>query len=336
MFKDTEAEAKPADAKPPDEMFLQHVEIFPVDLKLDYKPKRVDYRALREGRTIELMNFFHFEGAEMTLRHITLSGITGWARLGDTLNDLWTPDVKATQLAEIVAGIAPFRSLVRVGAGVADLVLLPTSTGWRRDRRREKGVRGAAAEAAALSARLATGAQVVLERAESMLGGTTANDGGSGSGFVGARPGPGVGAFRGPLTVIPTTAGGEWDGSASMLAPTVGDGEEGMSDEGSGDERMISRYAEQPRDVREGIQSASRALRKNATTAAQTILAIPMEVYEQTENEGPIRAVVRAVPIAVLRPMIGATEAVGQTLLGLRNSLDPAAAIDEGSKWKRR
>ncbi|QRW04386.1 autophagy-related protein 2 [Ceratobasidium sp. AG-Ba] len=305
MFKDPEAEPKPEDAKPAEEMFLQHVEIFPIDLKLDYKPKRVDYRALREGRTIELMNFFHFEGAEMTLRHITLSGITGWARLGDTLNDLWTPDVKATQLAEIVAGIAPFRSLVRVGAGVADLVLLPTSTGWRRDRRREKGVRGAAAEAAALGARLATGAQVVLERAESMLGGASSNE--AGSGFVGPRPGPGVGAFRGPITAIPTTVGGEWDGR-------------------SGDERMISRYAEQPRDVREGIQSATRALRKNATAAAQTILAIPMEVYEQTENEGPIRAVVRAVPIAVLRPMIGATEAVGQTLMGLRNSLDPAAA----------
>ncbi|KAG9127181.1 autophagy- protein 2 [Ceratobasidium sp. 392] len=338
MFKDAEAEVKPADAKPAEEMFLQHVEIFPIDLKLDYKPKRVDYRALREGRTIELMNFFHFEGAEMTLRHITLSGITGWARLGDTLNDLWTPDVKATQLAEIVAGIAPFRSLVRVGAGVADLVLLPTSTGWRRDRRREKGVRGAAAEAAALGARLATGAQVVLERAESMLGGAATNQGGSGSGFVGPRPGPGVGAFRGPLTVVPATAGGEWDGSASMLAPTAGIGDEegDMSEEGSGDERMISRYAEQPRDVKEGIQSASRALRKNANAAAQTILAIPMEVYEQTENEGPIRAVVRAVPIAVLRPMIGATEAVGQTLWGIRNSLDPAAAIDEGSKYKRR
>jgi autophagy-related protein 2 len=51
-------------------------EIFPIDLKLDYKPRRVDYRALREGRTIELMNFFHFDGAEMTLRHITLSGVS--------------------------------------------------------------------------------------------------------------------------------------------------------------------------------------------------------------------------------------------------------------------
>lgn len=56
-------------------LFAERVEVFPVALKLDYKPKRVDYKALREGRTIELMNFFHFDGAEMTLRHIELSGV---------------------------------------------------------------------------------------------------------------------------------------------------------------------------------------------------------------------------------------------------------------------
>ena len=54
----------------------EHIEVFPVEIKLDYKPKRVDYKALKEGRTIELMNFFHFEGAEMTLRHITLTGVS--------------------------------------------------------------------------------------------------------------------------------------------------------------------------------------------------------------------------------------------------------------------
>ena len=54
----------------------EQAEVFPVDLKLDYKPRRVDYRALRDGKTIELMNFFHFDGAEMTLRHITLTGVS--------------------------------------------------------------------------------------------------------------------------------------------------------------------------------------------------------------------------------------------------------------------
>ena len=58
-----------------DIMESEHAEVFPIDIKLDYKPRRVDYRALREGKTIELMNFFHFDGSEMTLRHITLHGV---------------------------------------------------------------------------------------------------------------------------------------------------------------------------------------------------------------------------------------------------------------------
>lgn len=44
--------------------------------------------------------------------------------------------------------------------------------------------------------------------------------------------------------------------------------------------------------------------------------------------QGPVRTVVRAVPIAVLRPMIGATEAVSKTLLGLRNTMDPGAQAE--------
>ena len=57
------------------DLVIELAEIFPIDLKLDYKPRRVDYRAVREGRTIDPMNFFHVDGAEMTLRHITLAGV---------------------------------------------------------------------------------------------------------------------------------------------------------------------------------------------------------------------------------------------------------------------
>jgi autophagy-related protein 2 len=31
---------------------------------------------------MELMNFFHFDGAEMTLRHITLSGVRALNQVG--------------------------------------------------------------------------------------------------------------------------------------------------------------------------------------------------------------------------------------------------------------
>ncbi len=65
----------------------ERAEVYPVVLKLDYKPRRVDYRALREGRTIELMNFFHFDGAEMTLRHLTLFGVNNLSLCSESGND---------------------------------------------------------------------------------------------------------------------------------------------------------------------------------------------------------------------------------------------------------
>jgi autophagy-related protein 2 len=44
--------------------------------------------------------------------------------------------------------------------------------------------------------------------------------------------------------------------------------------------------------------------------------------------------VIRAVPIAVLKPMIGASEAVSKTLLGLHNTLDPNVRIENEAKYK--
>lgn len=44
----------------------------------------------------------------------------------------------------------------------------------------------------------------------------------------------------------------------------------------------------------------------------------------------------RAVPIAVLKPMIGASEAVRETLLGLHNQLDPNARYENEAKYKQR
>ncbi|EJT98304.1 hypothetical protein DACRYDRAFT_110744 [Dacryopinax primogenitus] len=320
MFQRPGTVVQPTEAAPQD-AFIQHVEVFPVDMKLDYKPKRVDYRALRDGRTIELMNFFHWDGAEITLRHIQLSGITGWAKVGELLNDMWTPDVKAHQLAEVLSGIHPIKSVVNVGSGMADLVLLPIGQ-YRKDKRIVRGLqKGAGAfmkstamEALKVGAQLATGTQVILEQAEHVLGGN----------------------FSSPVT-----------------AELVDD----WSEEESGDERPerpehISKYADQPADFREGMQAAYKSLSKNMHSAAQTILAVPMEVYERPNDEassvsfawastdhvlqGPVRIVVRAVPIAVLKPFIGATEALSKVALGIRNSMDPSLRLDHEGKYKKR
>ncbi|KDQ33527.1 hypothetical protein PLEOSDRAFT_22057 [Pleurotus ostreatus PC15] len=306
-FKDPDAPPSTSDGE---DIYFQHAEVFPVDLKLDYKPRRVDYRALREGRTIELMNFFHFDGAEMTLRHITASGITGWPRFFDLLNDLWTPDVKATQLVDVISGVAPIRSVVNVGSGFADLVLLPIAQ-FKKDGRVVRGlqrgansfVKSTAMEAIRLGARLATGTQVILEQAEGVIGGQ----------------------FNQAITTE-TMQPTAWEEDSRPLLD-----EDEMAD-------LISKYADQPSDITEGVQSAYKSLRKNLNSAAQTILAVPMEVYERSGDEasGPVRAVIRAVPIAVLKPMIGASEAISKTLMGLHNTMDPNVRYENEEKYKQR
>lgn len=176
----------------------------------------------------------------------------------EMLNDLWTPDVKATQLVEVISGVAPIRSVVNVGSGVADLVLLPISQ-YRKDGRIVRGVqKGATAfvkstalEAIKLGARLATGTQVILEQAEGILGGE----------------------FDRTIT------------TEALQQQTFGDEFTLPSDEFGEDAEHISKYAQQPADLKEGVQSAYKSLSRNLSSAAQTILAVPMEVYERSGNE---------------------------------------------------
>lgn len=98
-----------------------------------------------------------------------------------------------------------------------------------------------------LGARLATGTQVVLEKAEGALGGRMAE---------------------------------------SAALPTLFTRPDDMSDtedtgEGTTTE-VLSRYANQPASTSEGLQEGYKAMSRNLNSAAQTILAVPMEVYERS------------------------------------------------------
>ena len=56
----------------------EFVEIDPIVLKVDYKPKHVDFANLKGGNLVEIMNFFPLDGAEMTLRKVRLAGVSGF------------------------------------------------------------------------------------------------------------------------------------------------------------------------------------------------------------------------------------------------------------------
>lgn len=213
--------------------------------------------------------------------------MAGWDRLSTLLQDTWTPDVKANQLADVISGVSPIRSVVNVGSGVADLILLPIEQ-YRKDGRIAKGVqRGAnsfvkstALEMVKLGAKLATGTQVVLERAESVLGGRVPEqlvgevDGGSGD----------------ALSYSPDLSGDDFEVAYGVGGSGFGGGSS-SGEEDDADGRVsakrdaLSRYANQPKNATAGVQAAYKSLSRNINSAAQTILAVPMEVYERSGDD---------------------------------------------------
>ena len=280
-FKDDSA---PVSTSKSEAIFFQRAEVNSIQVKLDFKPKRVDYAGIRSGHTTEFMNFFILDQADMVLRHVIIYGVAGFEKLGKTLNDIWMPDVKRNQLPGILAGLAPVRSLVNVGGGMKDLVVIPIRE-YRKDGRIIRSIQKGAfsfaktttTELAKLGAKLALGTQTVLQGAEDYLT-QSAN----------------------------TQHLEHWE----------------TADLDEDEKKHISLYSDQPIGVMQGLRGAYRYLERDLVMAKDAIIAIPAEVMESGTAGEAARAVLRNAPTVILRPALGVTKAVGQTLLGATNSLD--------------
>ncbi|EFZ01946.1 ATG2 domain protein [Metarhizium robertsii] len=278
-FKDDKV---PVHASPSDVPFLQRAEVMDIPVKLDFKPKRVDYGGLRSGHTTEFMNFIVLEESRMVLRHTIIYGVAGFDRLGKTLNDIWMPDVRNNQLPGVVAGLAPVRSLVNIGSGFKDLVEIPLRE-YRKDGRVIRSIsKGAVAfakttgtELVKLGAKLAVGTQYALQGAEDML------------------------TQRGQ-------AEGSWEDD----------------DVDPEDKKHISLYADQPAGVLQGIRGGFRSLTRDVNLARDAIIAVPGEVMATQSASGAAKVMWKRAPTIIFRPAVGVTKAIGQTLMGATNALD--------------
>ncbi|EAQ85763.1 hypothetical protein CHGG_07016 [Chaetomium globosum CBS 148.51] len=300
-------ETAPIHASPSDVPFIQRIVVNSIPIQLDFKPKRVDYAGLRSGKTTEFMNFMILEGARLVLRRVILYGVSGFDRLGDQLNDIWTVDVKRNQLPGVLAGLAPVRSLVNAGSGFRDLIEIPIRE-YRKDGRIVRSLRkGATAfakttgtEVVKLGAKLAIGTQNVLQGAEGLL--------------------------------VPQT--GESSSNAAAVAAVLGDD----WDEAEYEEeinRKFSLYADQPLGIVQGVRGAYASLARDLSVARDAIIAVPAEIMESEGAQGAAAAVLKKAPTIILRPAIGATKAIGQTLLGATNSLDPMHRKRVDAKYKK-
>lgn len=254
------------------------------------------------------MNFFILDSSDMTMRRIILHGISGFDKMGQVLNDAWMPDIKANQLGGVLAGVAPVRSLVNLGTGVRNLVVVPVRE-YKKDgrivRSVQKGVNGfvrtTAGELMRLGAKVAVGTQTLLQNAEGALSPGMSYD-------------------------IPSNT----DMTDSILVELPDDSP--YASHAHEEARTISLYASQPATLSAGLSAARRSVKTNFGAARRAMAKVGEEV---AEGRGVVGAVARAAPTVVLRPVIGVSEAVGRTLLGAGNEMEPERRRRGEEKYKK-
>ncbi|KAI3659342.1 hypothetical protein MP638_003216 [Amoeboaphelidium occidentale] len=88
-----------------------------------------------------------------------------------------------------------------------------------------------------------------------------------------------------------------------------------------------------PRSFSEGLHMGYHSLRAGLGEAVKTIVAIPMEVQERDlGGSSGFKTVVKAIPVAVLSSVFGASDALSKTLTGIRNTVETV----DNEKYKRK
>jgi autophagy-related protein 2 len=267
-----------------------------VAVKLDFDTRLIDLEHVQRGDMLELLKLFPLHGVEVQLRPAELDApFDGFARHALAS---WIQDVTSSQLRQFAAGVGPLRPLSRVSGTAANVILLPLQH-YRRGDKVLFGLKVGALEFARALTVESAQATVSLGRLVSR-GLHYLADGAESPGHGQRRLGPANGA------------------AGAMSHPSGG----GLSG------------ARQPAGVRAGLGLARASLTKGVQTAAHAIIAVPVGDFRRTgDAKGAAWATLRAIPIAVLAPAIGATEAISYTLLGLRNALDPDARCDEDDRY---
>jgi hypothetical protein len=309
----------------------------------------------KEGQLAELMNLFRLDGAEISLSHVKLTGIKGIDGLLDRLGQEWLPHILNTQKMNMVSGVSPVRSIVNLSTGVSDLVLLPIQQ-YRKDGRLMKGIqrgtssfaRATAIEAIKLSSRVATGTQVILEHADGFFSSNQALPIASSSSNSHLQQQDQHFVYT-DINGVDITCndddliGGHMDGPFKPSTSSSAVPLDKPSSDKSKYRRSLSSGGNSS-DLTEGLQHAYQNISKNLGSAAQTIFAVPTDIqsdhrnhsegdYQYSSSQGSssssssAKAVIRAVPVAVIKPMIGLTGAFQSILTGLRNSIDPVMRL---------
>lgn len=84
-----------------------------------------------------------------------------------------------------------------------------------------------------------------------------------------------------------------------------------------------------PHGVGDTVEHAYESVARGLRAANHVVVSAPRREYRRTGTTGAVKSMVRGVPVAVLAPISGASEAVSYGLLGVRNRLRPDLRKEE-------
>ena len=174
-------DAPPPPSPPPHtHAFIQRLALGRVDLLLDYRPRRVDVRALAAGRLAELVNAAPLDGVRVALPLLVVRGVSGGlTAAASRALTAWTDALRSRGLRPLLDGFPAARAVARVAHPAGDVLRLPadavraavradgqataTATGRRAQRSLTRLVRAALAEALGATSSALGGVRVLVD-----------------------------------------------------------------------------------------------------------------------------------------------------------------------------
>ena len=280
-----------------DESFCQLFALTqPVQLTIDYHPRRVSYSALRHGDYAQLLHLFPLQKLTLQLPAITLTGLS-LSAVGSHLATQWAEDISRNQLHHYLSAIQPLRSIVNVSSGVVECVLLPYSQYKRQGRVLRAVKRGvsslakhAAVEGLSLLLTLTSSANALLRDVDAIVA-------------------PGSRTASHATAAHAAGAGGSGGGTSSLAARS-------------------------PDSFRAGLSVAYARLSASVHEVAHSLVAVPCDEWTRGGGRLGVLSVVRNLPVAALQPMIGVTDALHATIMAAQNTVDRTLAHERREMLK--